>query len=450
MKRMILVLPVIVSLMLMITSCAKKIEPAATPPSSGDGGKDAPFLIANIENLYWISQKMDTWDKHFEQTADIDASATKRWVGGTGWNPIGTGKYRAEGYIEDEAVDVPFRGSYNGNGYVIDGLYIDRPLSNNIGLFGFVYGGNIDSLGVTNIDITGGDCCVGGLVGSQIKSVVSNCYSTGTVSGNDGTGGLVGRAEGNLKNCYSTANVSGRVNVGGLAGMTREASISNCYSTGNVTGDIAVGGLVGYNLSTIVNSHSTGNVTGETLIGGLIGSNYDEDAIINNSHSTGNVVGNAAVGGLVGYQSKAAINDSYSTGSVIGEIRVRGLVGVQVFSSSISNSYSSGSVKGGDIVGGLVSSQLESTISNSYSTGFVKGVDNTGGLVGIQEYSDVSDSFWDVESSGQPESTGGTGKTTAEMKTKTTFTEAGWDFVDIWDISSSENRGYPFLSDAQL
>jgi hypothetical protein len=52
-------------------------------------------------------------------------------------------------------------------------------------------------------------------------------------------------------------------------------------------------------------------------------------------------------------------------------------------------------------------------------------------------------SFWDIETSGEPNSAGGTGKTTAEMKTMSTFTDAGWDFVEIWGIG--ENQTYPFL-----
>lgn len=52
-------------------------------------------------------------------------------------------------------------------------------------------------------------------------------------------------------------------------------------------------------------------------------------------------------------------------------------------------------------------------------------------------------SFWDVETSDCNTSAGGTGKTTAEMQTISTFTDAGWDFVEIWGIG--ENQTYPFL-----
>jgi hypothetical protein len=63
--------------------------------------------------------------------------------------------------------------------------------------------------------------------------------------------------------------------------------------------------------------------------------------------------------------------------------------------------------------------------------------------VGYDYFGTVTASFWDIDTSGQLTSAGGTGKTTAEMKTKSTFTDAGWDFVEIWDIG--ENQTYPFL-----
>jgi hypothetical protein len=71
--------------------------------------------------------------------------------------------------------------------------------------------------------------------------------------------------------------------------------------------------------------------------------------------------------------------------------------------------------------------------------------------VGWNEYWGVTNSFWDIETSGQTSSAGGTGKTTAEMQTASTFLEAGWDFVDetangtedIWSICEGTN--YPRL-----
>jgi len=69
----------------------------------------------------------------------------------------------------------------------------------------------------------------------------------------------------------------------------------------------------------------------------------------------------------------------------------------------------------------------------------------------------TNDSFWDTQTSGKSISNGGTGKTTSEMKTESTYTDAGWDFEietengteNHWDIDDKDallNDGYPFLS----
>jgi hypothetical protein len=152
---------------------------------------------------------------------------------------------------------------------------------------------------------------------------------------------------------------------------------------------------------------------------------------MSNSYATGNVSGNNSVGGLVGYTHGGLVNNSYATGNVSGTSYVGGLVGNN--SGIVSTSYATGNVSGsGDYVGGLVGSV---TVS-----------DMGGGAVFY--------SFYDRETSGQSDNTGkGEPKTTAEMKSYSTFISAGWDFLgetangnaDIWGINSSENNGYPFL-----
>ncbi|GAI68881.1 unnamed protein product [marine sediment metagenome] len=94
------------------------------------------------------------------------------------------------------------------------------------------------------------------------------------------------------------------------------------------------------------------------------------------------------------------------------------------------------------MAGGLVGSG--GTISNCYSTGLVTAPAQAGGLVGINPTS-VTNSFWDIITSGQATSAGGTGKTTAQMKTAATFTDAGWDFATIWTICGGVNNDYPCL-----
>jgi hypothetical protein len=284
-------------------------------PSTGTGTIADPYQIATLEDLRALSENSCIWDSCFIQTANINATVTNTWNNGAGFSPIGNDP-------------INFTGSYNGSGYIIDSLFINRPTTSYIGLFGYTNGSTIDSLGLSNVDITGA-ANVGGLVGATAySSTVNNSYSTGSVSG---TGDY----------------------VGGLVGSSFLSTVSNSYSTGSVLGtnSIGIGGLVGrnFNNSTVSNSYSTGSVTGTNDLGGLVGNN----------------------------NSSSSVSNSYSTGTVSGNDRVGGLVGKNYVSSSISNSYSTGSVSGtGSDVGGLMGDNNSSTVTNSFWNTDIYPTDN--------------------------------------------------------------------------
>ncbi|MCK6602771.1 MAG: FG-GAP-like repeat-containing protein, partial [Bacteroidetes bacterium] len=335
----------------------------ATLPS-GSGTQGDPYQIETLENLYWVTQNQSSWSSYFIQTANINAAASSTWDGGAGFTPIGNGSTNY------------FTGSYNGKGHTISGLYINRPTTDYVGLFGLANGtGSIDSLGVKNATITG-KRFVGGLVGLNNSSTrsVSNTFTTGTVTGKSGTaGGLVGSNGGSVTRSYSACSVTGNSAI--------------------------VGGLVGFNAGSgsVSNSFATGSVTGSP------------------SH----------IGGLAG-QNSGSLTNTYAMGSASGSYWAGGLVGLNTSSGTLTNSFSAGSVPGND--------------------------PDLGGLVGGNSGT-ISNSFWDTQTSGKASSHGGTGKTTSEMKTKSTFTDAGWDFTgetangttDLWELNGTQNSGYPKL-----
>jgi filamentous hemagglutinin family protein len=319
------------------------------------------------------------------------------------------------------------------------------------GLVGNTFGG-IDNSYSTGA-VIGAGSYVGGLVGNSFGGI-TNSYSTGAVSGSDDyVGGLVGNTFGGINNSYSTGAVSGDGSyVGGLAGDA-SGGITNSYSTGAVNGSgDYVGGLVGNNSYGITNSYSTGAVNGSgDYVGGLVGASSGD---IFFSHSTGVVSGSGSyVGGLTGFND-AYISYSNSTGSVAGGDYVGGFVGYNA--GTVTVAYSTGSVTGtGDAVGGLVGFN-QGTINEAYSAGAVKGSSHFGGLVGTADTSTgegtVGNSFWDVETSGQATSAGGTGLTTAQMMTGANFTSAtsangnsdpAWDFAETWGLI--EGISYPYF-----
>jgi hypothetical protein len=205
--------------------------------------------------------------------------------------------------------------------------------------------------------------------------------------------------------------------VGALAGYLESGTITSCYAKGaNVSGDDYIGGLVGSCTGRVNKSYSTGSVVGDTFVGGLIG-------IINNS----------------------TVNMSYSKASVSGHREVGGFAGKTIDDTSVvSNCYATGSVNGDIYVGGLVGQVERGRAYKSYSTGSVSGGQYVGGLTGnIRVLGSVLQCFWDTQTSGWSTSPGGTGKTTVEMQTISTYTDAGWDFRDIWTICDGTN--YPVL-----
>jgi hypothetical protein len=175
---------------------------------------------------------------------------------------------------------------------------------------------------------------------------------------------------------------------------------------------------------------------------------YNVGMIYNLGVENFNITGRNFVGGLVG-ENRSSIIACYTAGSIVGTgNNVGGFAGLNC--SSITSCYANSSVTGsGNSVGGLVGHN-SSSITTCYATGLVSGTLYVGGLVGIGD-GGVSNCFWDIETSGLTVSSGGTGKSTIEMQTFATFTDAGWDFIgestnglhDYWQM---EVHDYPRLT----
>ncbi len=247
--------------------------------------------------------------------------------------------------------------------------------------------------------------------------------------------------------------IRGDSNLGLFKRLQDGASISNLGMEAvdvNGTGDY-IGGLVGYNrIGNITMSYSTGTIVGDEYVGGLVGESADAGSIAT-SYSTATVGGNRDIGGLMG-RNFGSISTCWSAGAVSGANRhIGGLVGAN--EGSIAASYSTATVSGGSSVGGLVGvtgQGEDASIAMSYSTGAVGGGNGVGGLVG-ENAGSIASGFWDVETSGQATSAGGTGLTTLPMQDINAYLEAGWDFVDeiengaedLWRMD--EGQGYPRL-----
>lgn len=241
-----------------------------------------------LNGFYWLTQ-------------DIDASGTALW------NDEGTGLVELEGFkpigdigvYDDENQSwtngLPFTGVFDGNGFAIRGLTINRPDQVGVGLFSRL----ADSATVRNVRLTEtavqGFYPVGGLAGLSFGTVIG-CSSTGTVTGVAYVGGLAGRVEaGTLRRCHAAGAVSADLfSAGGLAGDLEAGTLSACYSTAAVDGDTAVGGLVGSNFGLIDTCYAAGDVTGNGAAGGLAGEGFGS---VNSSYWDADASGQALSAG---------------------------------------------------------------------------------------------------------------------------------------------------------
>ncbi|MDR0747210.1 MAG: hypothetical protein LBE89_04880 [Helicobacteraceae bacterium] len=451
--------------------------------STTDRIDETSYKVNKNVNFYAIPKVYEIWTEtnlnaahdHLDQNrsyimfnninltgATLDASA--------GWKPIGS--Y----YLTGTGIN-PFTAIFNGNGYKITNLWINRP-TNPVGLFSHINNAKIRNLGVEinsgKGGVRGGDR-VGGIAGQvENNSSITNCYSTGDVgetsSYSYSVGGIAGYVDNNssITDSYSTGNVSGKYeHVGGIAGyVNNNSSITNSYSTGDVSARGEVGGIAGnvYNNSSITNSYSTGDVSATSTgdIGGIAG-DVGYSSTITNSYSTANVSGTSAsyVGGIAGNVHRSStIANSYSTGNVsvsgTSNGHVGGIAGATRYSSSITNSYSTGNVSGTSYVGGIAGDIDSSTIKNNATINQkISGSSTVNRIVGYI-YSGTSENNFALNdilgsfSKASVLANNGTSKSIAELKLQSTYKSGlGWKFGNDkdnpWVWEAFGGYSYPTL-----
>ncbi len=360
-------------------------SPVQAKYSGGTGEPNDPYLIATASDMNQIGAEPNDRNSYFLLVNDINLGDYT----GTQFNIIGPN------------FATPFTGVFDGNGHTISNFTYDSNNTNYIGIFGYVGTYNAPNTVIKdltlidpNVDAGTGNG-VGTLVGILWQGTICNCgVEGGSVSGNTTIGGLVGESSDTITDCYSTARASGDHALGGLVGgAVAYSRISNSYSSGSVSGGDTAGGLLGAQLgyAAISNSYSISSVSGANSVGGLIGGNW------------------------------GCITDCYATGSV----------------------------SGADSVGGLAGFNSWGDISQCYAAESVTADSNVGGLVGYDYMGSYTKCFWDdelatgVDGIGNATDPNVIGKTTKNMQKESTFTNAGWDFVEIWNIG--ENQTYPFL-----
>ena len=376
----------------------------------GDGTPESPYIISSAEQLDAVRNNLSA---SYKLANDIDLTDyINQKYDSKGWQPIGK-----DGDSES------FSGNFDGGGYKISGLRINRPEENFVGFFGKSGNGStikylkvvLSSEGITGCD------SVGGLVGCSFSTIEGCSVEGGPLTGMRLIGKLVGENQKTVTLCYSTGQlvtsnstdttngdeVNGAGGLIGRVGRKNEGDkklVVNCFSMCDVKSEnsVCAGGLVGWCgiNSEIYNCYSTGNITSTWAVEGEKQGHW--------------------MGGFIGAPcGNALVHDCYATGSLYGTAPDSGgFVGYTYPYSQTNNCYACG----------------EEVIYSEAFGGYIRA--NTR----------LNDCYYDTDKGIKKQRNGGKerpvfGKTTEEMKKKETY--EGWDFESTWDVK--EGEGYPYL-----
>lgn len=258
---------------------------------------DGVYQIGAPDELMWFNKNAKMTDSA-KLTADICINEDMNAEVSTlyKWTPIG--KY-------DSAKR--YAGTFDGGGHTVSGLYIATSGIKNTGMFGYAKkDSKISNLTLSDSKISGTGDYTGGIAGEAYD--MENCHVTGTVtvSGAKYVGGVSGYQDGTITRCSNAAVVVATGSyVGGVTGHVQSnatTAMTECFNTGSVTGNSAVGGLTGnlYIGGGISACYNTGAVTATAAAGtagGLVG--IFRSGTIKNTYHSGTITAKS-VGSVAG------------------------------------------------------------------------------------------------------------------------------------------------------
>ena len=420
-------------------------------------------------------------------TADISLSSYANW------NPIGsdgapfTGKIDGNGHkitgLKINRIEENYAGLF---GYVSGGEIINLTLENVDIVGGGIAGGiaaAMENSTITNCRSTGiiAGVSAGGITGHADNSTITNCNSAVNVYVGLYSGGIAGIAlNSTIMDCHSTGNITAELFAGGITGGQEGGSITGSYNTGNVTAELFAGGITGgleggtikgsYNTGSIRSNSNTGGITdqaaggiaGYAVLDSAITESYNEgyinsssnsggitgqlwDSAISNCYNTGDINAESSSGGIAGYVNNGKITNCYSTGDIIADFSAGGIAGY-IEDGAITNCYSTGEILSESIAGGIAGSLLDSAITNCAANGKrISAASFAGRITGyIWDTASISNNFAletmvaiGAEFDDADKMYHGVGKTDAQLKTKSTYSDVvngdgmgglGWKF----------------------
>ena len=417
---------------------------------SGSGTKDDPYRIFNADQLNQVRNFVGKTDVYFSLEADIDMT---QWIAennpSQGWLPI-----EGNNYVKTF--------NFNGNGHTIKNLWINRPNSNYVGLFGYIATeGRIYNLKLENANYVGKDY-IGGIIAESSCMNLESCDFNGEISGNDYLGGILGYVDVSentkINNCFSRCKIAGNDCAGGIVGKvsctydeaaikSRSIKISNCSSYNKISGNSYIGGIIGSAYTTksadiYVNScYSYNAIKGKKNLGGITGfynrynsrilSYYDH---ISNCYTNGFIIGDSNIGGIAGYfedrYGGIGITDCYANfNNIQGNNYVSGIIGNATSDDPYYN-----------IKNNVAINKRISSINDLFRVGC--NIENT------LDYKNLAwtltQMFLDGVKQPIPDDSdeNGINAGLSSLMLQATYEGLGWDFTDTWQIEETESFPY--------
>lgn len=259
---------------------------AAVEYDGGSGTQNDPYLISTAEQLSAFRDSVNSGKTTLcaSLTANIDLQNAS-------WVPIGTS---SSGY----------RGTFDGNGYAIRNLCINKVSSGTSSGGVTVYGGGLF-----------------GVIGS--KGTVKRVNVAGTISVTESVnvppdlGTICGANTGTVEECFATVNIS-------IPSLTVNSSRS---------GQVTVGAIAGVNNGTILNCYAVGTMQVSITntkrkcplyIGGLVGHTTSSSAKVQNCYSAVSISAendtSVYCGGVIGYKQKGTYSNTYANKELVSAL----------------------------------------------------------------------------------------------------------------------------------
>ncbi len=385
----------------------------------GLGTEESPYLVYTKEDLNNVRNDLSAYYKLMNDIQFVDAdfeSGGTYYNDGAGFVPIGT-------------YATPFTGTFDGNGYTIENLYVYATATEDSKIYAGLFGassGTIQNLGMEGGSITAYtatdyiDAYAGGIVARQLNGTITGSHNSNDVMAeafvNEYAGGIAGYQDAGL---VTQSFNTGKIEVGlkvNPDGSYYEALLISMQD--NVYYDWAygaTGGIIGY---------SKGNIT-ECYNNGLITTPYNGEAKSD------------CFGGITAVNDSGMISDCYNVGSIMfnftmgemGKIYAGGICSLN--NGIVTNSYQAGVLDFGENLAltyspvGVAIGENNGNVENTYYKA-------NGILTGIQSGT----------------TTGATALSHSEMCNETSY--IGFDFENVWTMDGNEDYPLPEISSSTL